>query len=237
MDAIVQLWLPVLLAAVFVFVASSLVHMVFKWHNSDYRALANEDAVRAAIAAGTPPPGLYTLPHCGDMKAMQDPAMQAKYREGPVALLTVMANGMPNMGRILGCWFLLNLLVAAVAAVLALHAVHPADMSMACRAGCVGGAVTFMSYGIGSVRVPRLSGFLEVGVAQLDARANVPFMQEDETLMFFGIAGSFAIRRHWFLQLEYEYFAEDAQFLSLSIVKRFRTRTASDARTMPLPDD
>src|SRR5690606_22185768 len=97
-DAIVQLWLPVLLAAVFVFVASSLVHMVFKWHNSDYRALANEDAVRAAIAAGTPPPGLYTLPHCGDMKAMQDPAMQAKYREGPVALLTVMANGMPNMG-------------------------------------------------------------------------------------------------------------------------------------------
>lgn len=151
MDAIVQLWLPVLLAAVFVFVASSLVHMVFKWHNSDYRALANEDAVRAAIAAGTPPPGLYTLPHCGDMKAMQDPAMQAKYREGPVALLTVMANGMPNMGRILGCWFLLNLLVAAVAAVLALHAVHPADMSMACRAGCVGGAVTFMSYGIGSV--------------------------------------------------------------------------------------
>jgi hypothetical protein len=93
-----------------------------------------------------------------------------------------------------------------------------------------------LSYGIGSVRAPRLSGFLEAGVARLDANANVPFVQQDETLMFFGVAGSFAIQRHWFLQLEYEYFAEDAQFISLSIVKRFRTRTSSDARTTPLPD-
>jgi hypothetical protein len=93
-----------------------------------------------------------------------------------------------------------------------------------------------LSYGIGSVRAPRLSAFLEAGVARLDANANVPFVQQDETLMFFGVAGSFAIQRHWFLQLEYEYFAEDAQFISLSIVKRFRTRTSSDARTMPLPD-
>src|SRR5690606_5407042 len=92
-----------------------------------------------------------------------------------------------------------------------------------------------LSYGIGSVRAPRFSAFVEAGVAQLDTSANVPFMQEDDTLIFFGVAGSFAIRRHWFLQLEYEYFAEDAQFISLSIVKRFRTRTGSDARTMPLP--
>jgi hypothetical protein len=93
-----------------------------------------------------------------------------------------------------------------------------------------------LSYGMGSVRTPRLSAFLEAGIARLDASANVPFVQQDETLMFFGIAGSFAIQRHWFLQLEYEYFAEDAQFISLSIVKRFRTRTSADARTMPLPD-
>jgi hypothetical protein len=93
-----------------------------------------------------------------------------------------------------------------------------------------------LSYGLGSVRTPRLSAFLEAGIARLDASANVPFVQQDETLMFFGIAGSFAIQRHWFLQLEYEYFAEDAQFISLSIVKRFRTRTSADARTMPLPD-
>jgi hypothetical protein len=94
-----------------------------------------------------------------------------------------------------------------------------------------------MSYGIGSVMAPRFSAFVEAGVARLDASANVPLLQEDDTLLFFGIAGSFAIRRHWFLQLEYEYFAEDAQLVSLSIVRRFRTRSPSDARTMPLPDD
>lgn len=150
MNEITLLWLPVLVAAVFVFVASSLIHMVFKWHNGDYRALANEDEVRAAIRAGTPAPGLYTLPHCTDMKAMQNQDMQDKYREGPVALLTVTPSGLPNMGRILGAWFLLNLAVAAVAAVVSLHA-FGANADAACRAACLGGVVAFMSYGIGSV--------------------------------------------------------------------------------------
>jgi hypothetical protein len=116
-----------------------------------------------------------------------------------------------------------------------------ADLGQAALTG--NGAVDYslygagLSYGIGSVRAPRFSAFVEAGVARLDASANVPLFQEDDTLLFFGLAGSFAVRRHWFLQLEYEYFAEDAQLVSLSIVRRFRTRSASDARTIPLPDD
>ena len=31
-----SLWLPVLLSAVLVFIVSALVHMVLKYHNSDY---------------------------------------------------------------------------------------------------------------------------------------------------------------------------------------------------------
>ena len=54
MNALLSLWLPILLSAVVVFVISSLIHMVFKWHASDYNALANEDAVRDAIRAGNP---------------------------------------------------------------------------------------------------------------------------------------------------------------------------------------
>jgi len=52
-----QLWIPILLSAVCVFIASSLIHMVLKWHASDYSALPNEDEVRAAIRKGTPAPG------------------------------------------------------------------------------------------------------------------------------------------------------------------------------------
>ncbi|HWM28695.1 MAG TPA: outer membrane beta-barrel protein, partial [Woeseiaceae bacterium] len=92
-----------------------------------------------------------------------------------------------------------------------------------------------LSYGIGSMQAPRFSAFVKAGIAQLDTSANVPLTQEDDTLLYFGIAGSYAIRRHLFLQLEFDYFAEDAQFLSLSIVKRFRWDT-SDARTTPLPE-
>jgi hypothetical protein len=92
-----------------------------------------------------------------------------------------------------------------------------------------------LMYGVGSTRVPRLSGFVEAGVARLDVGGNVPFRQEDETSLFFGIGGSLAIRRHLFLQLEVDYFTKDAQFLSLSIVQRFRTRSADSPQTYPLP--
>jgi hypothetical protein len=92
-------------------------------------------------------------------------------------------------------------------------------------------------YGIGSVKMPRVSGYLELGVTQLDIDSDIVFQQEESTSLFFGLAGSFAIGRHLFLQLEYEYFAEDAQFISLSLVKRFRTSGDDDeVRTIPLPD-
>lgn len=90
MDPLPQFWLPVLAAAVSVFVASALIHMVLRWHRRDYLALAGEESIREAIRAGAPQPGLYPLPYCGDMKDMNDPAVQARYREGPVALITVM---------------------------------------------------------------------------------------------------------------------------------------------------
>ena len=52
MLTLASLWLPIVLAAVAVFVVSSLIHMVFRWHASDYRKLSNEDEVReiASIA-------------------------------------------------------------------------------------------------------------------------------------------------------------------------------------------
>ena len=54
MVSLTQLWVPIILSAVIVFLASSLIHMVFKWHNADYRRLPDEDAVRAALlTAGT----------------------------------------------------------------------------------------------------------------------------------------------------------------------------------------
>ena len=144
-----QLWIPILLSAVCVFLASSLIHMVVKWHASDYRALPNEDEVRAAIRKGTPPPGQYVLPHCSDMKAMGKPDMQQKYKDGPVGFLVINPSGVPAMGAALGKWFVFTVLVAFTAAYLASRTLVPGTHYL--QVFRVVGAVSFLAYGFGSV--------------------------------------------------------------------------------------
>ena len=45
------LWIPIVLSAVIVFVASSILHMLIPYHRGDYRRLPDEDKVRAALRA------------------------------------------------------------------------------------------------------------------------------------------------------------------------------------------
>ena len=80
---LLQLWLPILVTAIGVFVASSIIHMAFKWHNSEYKPLPNDDAVRTALNAVPMKPGLYSTPHCVDMKEMQSEDMQRKMKRRP----------------------------------------------------------------------------------------------------------------------------------------------------------
>lgn len=149
MTAWLSLWLPILVAAIAVFVASSLIHMVFKWHNSDYRALPDEEAVRGVLRAAKLSPGLYVTPYCADMNEMANETMQQKYREGPVAFVTIFRNGMPNMGKLLSQWFLLNLLVAAAAALIAAQSMPLAGNAH--QGAHLIGLVSFLAYGVGSL--------------------------------------------------------------------------------------
>jgi hypothetical protein len=148
MVSLAQLWLPIAASAIGVFIASSLIHMVFKWHQSDYMKLSNEDEVRAALRKSSPAPGQYVMPHCMDMKQMQSPEMQQKYIEGPIAHVLVRPNGPPKMGATLGQWFGMCAVVSSIAAYLA-GATVPAGASFlaVCR---VVGAATFLAYGGGA---------------------------------------------------------------------------------------
>lgn len=145
-----QLWLPILLSAVIVFVASSLIHMVLKWHNSDYRAVPNEDEVRSAIRKGSPAPGQYVLPHCVDMKERNTPEVRKKYEEGPVAFLVVSPNGEPNMGKGLALWFLFAAAVAFMAAYVAGHTLGAGAHYL--KVFRIVGTVSFLTYAGGSVQ-------------------------------------------------------------------------------------
>ena len=149
MFPLTSLWLPILLSAVFVFIASSLIHMVFKWHNSDYLKLPNEDEVRDAVRKDSPAPGQYVLPYCADMKAMGSEEMRKKYADGPVGILTLRANGAPKMGSSLLSWFIFLVVVALFAGYIG-HVALPAKTHYLTVFRVVGSAA-FMAYGLGSL--------------------------------------------------------------------------------------
>lgn len=150
MVSLEQLWIPIVLSAVLVFVASSLIHMVFKWHNPDYHKFANEDEVRAAIRAGNPAPGQYVIPYCPDPKDMQKPEVQQKFKEGPNGFMMLRAPCAPSMGAPLSQWFALNLVIAIVAGYLASRTVVAGASFLAvCR---VVSLVTFLAYACGGLQ-------------------------------------------------------------------------------------
>lgn len=144
-----SLWLPILLSAVLVFVASSIIHMVLKYHHKDYTKLPNEDAVRAAIRAGNPPPAQYIIPYCSDPKDMQKPEMKQKYLEGPLGVLNIARPGIPNMGKNLTQWFVFLLLVSFFIGYIAAHTIAPGTRYW--EVFRVVGAVGFLAYGAGQL--------------------------------------------------------------------------------------
>jgi len=144
-----SLWLPILVSAVLVFAVSAIIHMVLKYHNSDYTRLPNEDAVRAAIRAGNPAPAQYVMPYCSDMKDMEKPEMQQKYAEGPVAVMNLMRPGKPNMGKSLTQWFVFIVCVSFFIAYVAAHTI-PAGTAYL-EVFRVVGAVGFLAYAAGQM--------------------------------------------------------------------------------------
>ena len=117
--------LPIILSAVLVFVLSSIIHMLLGYHNRDYTAIPNEDAVRAAIRSGNPAPSQYIIPYCAGAKEMGSPEMQRKYAEGPIAVLNLKPAGPVRMGPSLVQWFVFSLVVSLFLAYLASRALPP----------------------------------------------------------------------------------------------------------------
>ena len=125
MTGLSALWLPILLSAVGVFVVSSVIHMASPWHKSDYPKMPNEDRVMDALRPLAIPPGDYMVPRPASRDDMRSPAFADKLKKGPVMVLTVMPNGPMSMGTNLALWFAYCLVVGALAAYVAWHALPP----------------------------------------------------------------------------------------------------------------
>ncbi len=119
------LWLPTLLSAVIVFIASTIMHMVLPYHHNDLRKVPKEDEVMEALRKFGIPPGDYAMPLAGSMEAMKSVAFIEKMKAGPVAFVTIRPSGPPTMTKSLILWFVYLVFVSFFAAYMAGRALGP----------------------------------------------------------------------------------------------------------------
>src|ERR1044071_6737544 len=140
------LWLPILLSAVIVFIASSIIHMALAIHKSDYRKLPDEEKVLDALrSAGVTPGRWYIFPFCTH-REMKSPEVLEKFRRGPVGALTIRPNGVPAMGKFLGQWFVYCIAISIFTAYLT-GRTRPVGSEHR-EVFCVAGLVAFAAYSL-----------------------------------------------------------------------------------------
>lgn len=115
MDLLMQLWLPILVSAVLVFVASSIIWMATPLHKKDFVAVPDEAGLQGMIRSQGLKPGQYYIPWCAGSQSANDPAFLERFKSGPWASLIVMGSA-PNFGKSLGLWFLHNFILSVIVA-------------------------------------------------------------------------------------------------------------------------
>lgn len=125
MVSIVSLWIPILLSAVIVFVASSIIHMFLNYHRNDFGRVPSEDEVMEALRKFNIPPGDYVIPCAGSSEAMKSPEFKEKTAKGPVAFMTVFKGPDFSMGKSLVQWFIYCVVIGVIAAYITGRAVGP----------------------------------------------------------------------------------------------------------------
>ena len=125
MVPLVSLWMPILVSAVFVFLASFVIHMMLTYHRGDYRKLPEETAVQDALRRFGIPPADYMLPSPSGPKDLRSPDFVERMTKGPVILMTVLPSGRPTMGRNLALWFLYCVVVGVFVAYVTGRALPP----------------------------------------------------------------------------------------------------------------
>jgi len=148
MVPILALWMPIVVAAVLVFVLSFVLHMLLRYHASDFRPLPREDETLSALRRAGLTPGLYHFPHCATPKEMKSPAMVEKMKAGPVGMVTILPSGPPAMGKYLALWFVHCLLIGIFVAYLAGRTLASGTEYL--QVFRVAGATAFMAYGLGN---------------------------------------------------------------------------------------
>lgn len=144
MDFLSELWLPIVVSALFAWFASFLMHMVLPHHKGEWKGLPNEEGVMSALR-GTPP-GQYMFPWC-EPSQMKDPAMQEKIKQGPSGHMTIWP-GPFNMGLNLVLTLLTYLVIGVFVAYIGWHGME-GEAPEYMRVFRICGTAAFMAHGLG----------------------------------------------------------------------------------------
>lgn len=122
MIPLTTLWLPILLSAVFVFIASSILWMALPfWHRPDYQALPNERSVLDALTSAKT--GQYMVPHIDGSK------LSAEEREAvmkqPMAFLVLRNPGRFSFPAALLTYFVYTLVMSVLIAYIGAVTLQP----------------------------------------------------------------------------------------------------------------
>jgi len=140
------LWLPIVLSAVIVMIGSTVVWMVFKYENADWKVVPNEDQFLDAVRKlNIPAPGQYVFPH---MMGSPDPqAAMKKAEQGPSGVLLLRKPMKWSMAPMLVKAFIWYLVVSFFAAYVGAHALARGVDYL--RVFQIVGAAAFMGYSLG----------------------------------------------------------------------------------------
>ncbi|HEX4956047.1 MAG TPA: hypothetical protein VF017_21880 [Thermoanaerobaculia bacterium] len=148
MVPILGLWMPIVVAAVLVFLVSSIIHMALTYHRADYKRIPDEEGTLEGLRKANLSPGLYFFPYCTSPKDMGAPEMQERYKRGPVGMYIAMPSGPPTMTKSLVLWFVYCLIVGVFTAYLAGLVLGPGTDYL--RVFRITGTAAFMAYGVGA---------------------------------------------------------------------------------------
>ena len=113
------LWLPILVAAVLVFVAGYILNMILPHHRTDFAKLPDEDSLTDAMRAQSVAQGQYVFPYASSPADLKDPAYAEKANKGPVGFVVVGPSGVGPTGKQLGTHFVYVLIISLIAAYVA----------------------------------------------------------------------------------------------------------------------
>jgi hypothetical protein len=120
MDFLLHLWLPIILSAAAVWIASTIFGMPFLHHKDDWIGLPEreEDALLGFIRSSGISPGNYLFPDFRTRAAMESEKVTRALAQGPVGHLSLWRPPL-SMGGKLGATFIVYLVVSALIAYLA----------------------------------------------------------------------------------------------------------------------